>query len=182
MTDVPRPAARSGGFYLALLWLIGGQLRLTILAVPPVLPLIHRDLGLSEKAVGVLSSLPVLLLALAAVPGSLMVARLGARRGCILGLAIVAIAGAARGLGPSAPMLYGMTFAMGIGVALCSRRCPRWSANGFPRTPVSRPRPKPTAWSFLAKRRRRRSRSRWCCRWSAAAGAGAWRSGRSRSR
>ena len=70
MTDTTSPAARSTGFHLSLLWLIGVQLRLTILAVPPVLPLIHRDLGLSEKAIGVLSALPVLLLGLAAVPGS----------------------------------------------------------------------------------------------------------------
>jgi CP family cyanate transporter-like MFS transporter len=120
---------------LALLWLVGMQLRLTILAVPPVLPLIHRDLGLSEKAVGVLSALPVLLLALAAVPGSLMVARLGARRGCILGLAIVALAGAARGLGPSAPMLYAMTFAMGLGVALMQPTLPALVGQWFAARP-----------------------------------------------
>ena len=131
MSDATRPAVRSGAFYLALLWLIGGQLRLTMLAVPPVLPLIHRDLALSEKAIGLLSSLPVLLLALAALPGSLMVARLGARRGCILGLAIVAVAGAARGIGPSAPMLYGMTFVMGTGIALMQPTLPTLVSEWF---------------------------------------------------
>jgi len=131
MSDVTRPAIRSGAFYLVPLWLIGGQLRLTILAVPPVLPLIHRDLALSEKAVGVLSALPVLLLAGAAIPGSLMVARIGARRGCILGLLIVAIAGAARGLGPSVPMLYGMTIVMSTGVALMQPTVPTLVSEWF---------------------------------------------------
>ena len=131
MSDVTRPAIRSGAFYLVLLWLIGGQLRLTILAVPPVLPLIHRDLALSEKAVGVLSALPVLLLAGAAIPGSLMVARIGARRGCILGLLMVAIAGAARGLGPSVPMLYGMTLVMSTGVALMQPTVPTLVSEWF---------------------------------------------------
>lgn len=131
MSDVTRPALRSGAFYLVPLWLIGGQLRLTILAVPPVLPLIHRDLALSEKAVGVLSALPVLLLAGAAIPGSLMVARIGARRGCILGLLIVAIAGAARGLGPSVPMLYGMTLVMSTGVALMQPTVPTLVSEWF---------------------------------------------------
>ncbi len=135
MSDVTRPATRSGAFYLALLWLIGAQLRLTILAVPPVLPLIHRDLALSEKAIGVLSALPVLLLALAAIPGSLMVARLGARRGCIFGLAIVAIAGAARGIGASVPMLYGMTLVMGIGVALMQPTLPTLVSEWFAARP-----------------------------------------------
>src|SRR5581483_5037742 len=43
---------------LAILWLAGGDLRMTMLAVPPLLPLIHRDLGLSEKGIGLLSGLP----------------------------------------------------------------------------------------------------------------------------
>jgi CP family cyanate transporter-like MFS transporter len=132
MTDTTNPAVRSGALRLPLLWLVGVQLRLTVLAVPPVLPLIHRDLALSEKAVGALSALPVLLLGLAAVPGSLGVARLGARRACLVGLAIVAIAGAARGIGPSAPMLYGMTLAMGIGIALMQPTLPTLVGEWFP--------------------------------------------------
>ncbi|HTQ33591.1 MAG TPA: MFS transporter [Stellaceae bacterium] len=132
MTNTASSAIHAGRPRLALLWLMGAQLRLTVLAVPPVLPLIHRDLGLSEKAVGALSALPVLLLGLAAVPGSLGVARLGARRACLLGLGIVAIAGAARGIGPSAPMLYGMTFAMGAGVALMQPTLPSLVGEWFP--------------------------------------------------
>jgi CP family cyanate transporter-like MFS transporter len=132
MTHTTNPAVRSGALRLQLLWLLGAQLRLTVLAVPPVLPLIHRDLALSEKAVGALSALPVLLLGLAAVPGSLAVARLGARRACLVGLAIVAIAGAARGIGPSAPMLYGMTFVMGAGIALMQPTLPSLVGEWFP--------------------------------------------------
>lgn len=132
MTDRSNPVTGSAGFRLCLLWLTGMQLRLTVLAVPPVLPLIHRDLALSEKAIGALSALPVLLLGLAAVPGSLGVARLGARRACLLGLAIVAAASAARGVGPSAPMLYGMTLAMGIGIALMQPTLPTLVSEWFP--------------------------------------------------
>ena len=64
---------------LGLMWLAGSDLRLTLLAVPPVLPLIHADLRLDEKGVAALSGLPVLLLGIAAVPGSLLIARIGAR-------------------------------------------------------------------------------------------------------
>ena len=132
ITSTEGPAARSHRALLSLLWLIGMQLRLTVLAVPPVLPLIHRDLALSEKAIGALSALPVLLLGVAAVPGSLGVSLLGARRACLLGLAIVAVAGAARGVGPSAPMLYGMTLAMGIGIALMQPTLPTLVGEWFP--------------------------------------------------
>src|SRR5438445_740579 len=44
-----------------------------MLAVPPLIPLIHRELNLDEKAVGALVSGPVLILAIASVPGSLLV-------------------------------------------------------------------------------------------------------------
>jgi MFS transporter, CP family, cyanate transporter len=57
-------------FCVAVLWLAGVGLRLTVLAVPPVLPLIHHTFALSERAIGALSGLPVLLFGLGAVPGS----------------------------------------------------------------------------------------------------------------
>src|SRR2546423_5610438 len=75
---------------LFLLWLGGIDLRLTLLAVPPLIPLIHRELNLDEKAVGALVSLPVVLFALAAVPGSLLIAPLGVRRALAVGPAAVA--------------------------------------------------------------------------------------------
>src|SRR2546428_7616645 len=71
---------------LLLLWLGGIDLRLTMLAVPPLIPLIHRELHLDEKAVGALVSGPVLLLAVAAVPGSLLIAKLGVRGALVTGL------------------------------------------------------------------------------------------------
>lgn len=103
---------------LLVLWISGVSLRITVLAVPPLLAQIHHHLHLTETEVGSLTGMPVLLLALAAVPGSLMVARLGARRALLLGLATVAVAGAARGLIPSVPLLFAATFVMGLGVAI----------------------------------------------------------------
>src|SRR4029077_3593449 len=82
---------------LGLLWLAGAALRMTVLAVPPLLPLIHRDLDLSETEIGMLAGLPMLLFASAAVPGALMVARFGALPALIAGLIVNALASAARG-------------------------------------------------------------------------------------
>src|SRR5260221_6292675 len=103
---------------LLLLWLAGVDLLLTLLAVPPLIPNIHRELNLDEKAVGALVSLPVVLFALAAVPGALLITKLGIRRAIGIGLGLVAVFGALRGFGPSAPVLFGATFLMGIGVAV----------------------------------------------------------------
>ena len=80
------------------------DLRFTMLAVPPVLTQIHHDLGLNEKAVGALTSVPVLLLSVAAIGGSLLIARLGARRATIIGLSIIAV-GPARGV-PVSPVVH----------------------------------------------------------------------------
>src|SRR5205807_3768512 len=92
--------------WLGLLWLGGFDLRVTLLAVPPVIPAIHRDLGLDEKGVSVLTGLPVLLLAVAAIPGSLLIARLGARRALVAGLLAIGVGSALRGLGPSLAALF----------------------------------------------------------------------------
>ena len=118
---------------LFLLWLGGINLRLTMLAVPPLIPQIHHDLHLDEKGVGALVSLPVLLLATAAVPGSLLIARLGVRGALVAGLGFVAVFGAVRGLGPSTPVLFTSTFLMGVGVAVSQPAFPSIVRDWFPR-------------------------------------------------
>ena len=121
---------------LALLWLAGTGLRLTVLAVPPVIPLIHHDLHLSETGVALLGSLPPLLFAAAAVPGALLIARLGAARALLTGLLLAAAGGAARGLAGDAFALYAATIVMGAGVAVMQPSMPplvrEWAPNRIP--------------------------------------------------
>src|SRR2546421_3190592 len=118
---------------LLLLWLGGIDLRLTMLAVPPLIPLIHRELHLDEKSVGALVSGPVLLLAVAAVPGSLLIAKLGVRGALVTGLGAIALFGALRGFGPSVPVLFTATFLMGVGVAVTQPAFPAMVREWFPR-------------------------------------------------
>ena len=124
---------RADGVRLLLLWLGGIDLRLTMLAVPPLIPLIHRDLHLDEKSVGALVSLPVLILAVASVPGSLLIAKLGVRRALLIGLGFIGVFGALRGFGPSTPMLFTATFLMGVGVAVSQPAFPSLVREWFPR-------------------------------------------------
>ena len=109
---------------LTLLWLAGAGLRLTVLAVPPVLPFIHDDLHLSETQVGILVGLPSLLFALAAVPGSLLIARLGPVTALALGLLLDGVASGLRGAAPNALWLYAATIAMGAGIAIAQPAMP----------------------------------------------------------
>src|SRR6202049_5009528 len=123
---------RADAVRLLLLWLGGIDLRLTLLAVPPVIPLIHHELHLDEKAVGALVALPVLLLGTAAVPGSLLIAKLGVRGALVAGLGMVALFGAVRGVGPSTTVLFSATFLMGVGVAVCQPAFPSLVRDWFP--------------------------------------------------
>jgi CP family cyanate transporter-like MFS transporter len=111
-------SAREIWIALLLLWLAGNALRLTILAVPPVIPLIHDDLHMSATQVGILTGLPSLLLALAAVPGSLLIARTGVLAALTIGLLLTAAGGALRGVINDVLWLYAMTVLMGAGVAI----------------------------------------------------------------
>jgi MFS transporter, CP family, cyanate transporter len=117
---------------IALLWLAGTGLRLTILAVPPVIPLIHADLGMSETQVGILSGLPPVLFGLAAVPGSLLIARFGALPTLIAGLLATAVGSALRGAAPDVVLLYAATFLTGVGVAVMQPALPPLVRNWLP--------------------------------------------------
>lgn len=109
---------------LGLLWVTGFAARVTLLAVPPLIPAMHRDLVMDETAVGALGGLPVLVMSVGALVGSLVIARLGARRAAIAGLLVVAVAGALRGVGPSLGWLFAMTVAMAAGIALTQLAIP----------------------------------------------------------
>jgi len=109
---------------LALLWLAGIATRLTILAIPPVIPLIRDELQMTQAQVGFLVALPVLMFAIAAVPGSLLVARLGTGVTLLAGVLLTAIAGAARGIADDFWQLAAITMLMGAGIAVIQPTLP----------------------------------------------------------
>lgn len=115
--DSPSPR-RGVAAALIVLWLAGGGLRLTILAVPPVLALIRDEFALSATEVGVLSSIPPALFAIAALGGSLLVARLGVKAALVGGLLLVGIGSALRGLSSDFLILLATTVVMSAGVAI----------------------------------------------------------------
>jgi len=103
---------------MCLLWLTGVAMRMTILAMPPVIPLVHQELRMTETQVGLLIGLPLAMFAVAAVPGSLLIARIGASRAVIAGMVITALASGARGAAIGVATLYAASLATGFGVAI----------------------------------------------------------------
>ena len=118
---------------LAALWLCGICLRITVLAIPPVIPLMHQSFALSQSAVGALTSLPVLLFSFAAIPGSLLVARFGAAHVLTAGIFVTAIASGLRGISGDLVTLFAMTFVMGVGIAVMQPALPAVVRDWAPR-------------------------------------------------
>ncbi len=119
---------------LALLWLSGACLRLTVLAIPPVVPLLHADLHLSETGIGWLSSLPPMLFAIAAVPGAILIARFGIVPALVVGLLLNAAGSAARAAFSNALVLYVSTTVMAAGVSIMQPSLPPLVRAWFPRS------------------------------------------------
>ncbi|HUH92005.1 MAG TPA: MFS transporter [Casimicrobiaceae bacterium] len=118
---------------IALLWLAGNALRITILAVPPVIAMIRDEFALSATQVGLLSSIPPALFAVAALVGSLLVARLGVKGALIGGLALVAAGSALRGLSVGYVALLATTTLMSAGVAIMQPVMPTTVRQWLPR-------------------------------------------------
>ena len=109
---------------LTVLWLCGTGLRLAILAMPPVISIVQADLGLSGTQIGLLSGLPVVFFAAVAVPGSLLIARLGVLPTLTLGLLVTAAGSGLRGMASTIGLLYATTMLMAAGVAMMQPAMP----------------------------------------------------------
>ena len=118
---------------MSLLWLAGVAMRMTILTMPPVIPLVHAELHMSETQVGLLIGLPLALFAAAAIPGSLLIARVGTRTAAILGMIIAAFAGGARGAAVDVSTLYAASIVTGFGVAIMQPGMPTLVREWLPR-------------------------------------------------
>jgi len=107
-----------------LLWLVGINLRTVVLSVPPALPSLHHALALTYSAGGLLTSLPVLIMALGAIPGAYLVSRVGARQAVTYGLALLAVGAALRGAFPNAAALFVFTVVLSLGIAVSQPAVP----------------------------------------------------------
>ncbi len=113
-----------------LLWLAGLYLRIPVLVAPPLAPFISDELGLSQALTGALTTLPILMLAVGSMPGSLAIARIGPRNTLVLAMVIMVIGSAGRGLSPDILTLMLTSAIMGFGIAMMQPSLPallsRW--------------------------------------------------------
>ena len=103
---------------LCILWFAGMYLRLPMLVMPPLSPVIGAELSLNLTQIGALTTIPVLMLSLGALPGSLVISRLGPLKALVLSLLLVALASSARGLAPPLVFMFLFTVVLGLAVAV----------------------------------------------------------------
>ncbi len=120
-------------FLLPALVLFGINLRTLLLVIPPLLPRIQRQLGLSYTATGLLNALPILIMGTMAVPAALVIGRIGAQWAVRISLVLMLIAAVLRGLVASTPMLYVMTIAISLAITLGQTTSPMIVREWFPR-------------------------------------------------
>jgi CP family cyanate transporter-like MFS transporter len=130
---VTAPASRQVLIALGLLWLAGNALRLPILAVPPVINAVQGDLRMSGTEIGVLAGLPVVLFAVAALPGALLIARIGAMPALLVGLLVAALGSGLRAFVDSVSILFAATIVMGAGIAVMQPALPALVRQWTPR-------------------------------------------------
>src|SRR5699024_8431354 len=82
---------------------------------------------------GWLTGLPTLLFSLIAVAGAAVVARFGVYRASFAGLALTALAGAARAVAPGVIILFLFTILMSIGIAIAQPALPALVRHWVPR-------------------------------------------------
>ncbi|MFK5689518.1 MFS transporter [Ornithinimicrobium sp. LYQ92] len=107
----------SAGLTLAAVVLVALNLRGSIAAVPPLLGELQEEIGLSTAGASLLTTLPVLLFALAA-PGAVRLGRrVGPGSAILVGLALVVLGSVARVLGGPVALLVG-TLVLGVGMTI----------------------------------------------------------------
>ena len=116
-----------------LVTLVGFNLRSVILAVPPVLPLIQHDLMLSYAATGLLTALPILVLAVGAWPAGFLIEHIGGRACVTVGLLLLGAGTLLRAFLPSAATLFLFTLLLSLGIALGQTAVPVLVRQWFPR-------------------------------------------------
>lgn len=107
-----------------LLWLSGTAIRIPILAIPPILPYLQNELKMSGTELGLLSGIPMIVLAIIALPGSTIVRSVGALNALMLGLLVTAVGSALRGFTSTTLMLLATTAVMSVGIAIAQPALP----------------------------------------------------------
>ena len=127
-----RPHLPPVWFLCVALVAVAANLRTAMASVPPLTQTIAADLGLSNTALGALTTLPVLCMGLFAPGAQRVAARLGAAASVEVAIGCVVVGLGLRFLGGEVWPLYAGTFVAGVGIALGGTLLPGLVKELFP--------------------------------------------------
>jgi CP family cyanate transporter-like MFS transporter len=104
-------------FFVAAIVIASLNLRPAMASVAPLIETIRLDLGLSYTALGLLTTIPVICLAIFPVVANRLAAQIGIERALLLALICITLATAARLAGHHVAVLFISAFIVGLGVA-----------------------------------------------------------------
>lgn len=134
--DEPAVAGSPGGPSMGLIIVgvvaVSLSMRTLMTSLPPLLPRMREDLGLSSVWLGVLTTLPVLCMGLLAPAAARLGLRLGVARCISIAMVAVAIGNLVRGFGQDVAALYLGTLCAGAGIALAGTLLPGMVKGAFP--------------------------------------------------
>ncbi len=127
----PDASAVGGPLLAVAVLLVALNLRGPIVAVSPVVDAIRADLGVSSAVAGLLTSLPVLMFAVASTPASWLTGRIGPERAMLVGLAVLGVGTVLRSVDGVATALVG-TALIGAGITVGNVVVPVVIGRDFP--------------------------------------------------
>lgn len=110
---------------LACAWLLGFSMYSGLLCVPPMVHVIREEFGMTNAQVGLLMSLPLAALAVAAIPAGTLADRIGIKKATVIGAAMVSAGGFLRGAASDYVLLYLSTGLFGLGFTLIFPNLPK---------------------------------------------------------
>jgi len=131
----PLEALPQGALALAALAVLAFNLRTPTASLPPLLPDVERTLGLSGPALGLLTALPVLCMALCAPPAQRFAHRQGPEATTLWAIVLVAAGALLRLGGEATSVLFAGTLVAGVGIAVCGVTLPSIIKDRFPDRP-----------------------------------------------
>ena len=112
------------------------SLRPQLVGIGPLLPSIQHGLGLSHAVAGLLVTIPVLCMGVFAPTAAVLARRVGTTRAVSAALVLVALAGIARAITPTAVLVLAVTVLVGIGMALGNALMPLAVKGGLEGRPL----------------------------------------------
>lgn len=129
-------APQSARTILACAWLVAFAMYVPIFSIPPMEHIIKKELLLSHAQMGLLFSIPIIMLAAIAIPSGFVADKIGIRKAAGIGITIMAVGSFLKGTSTSFVALLAFICLYGVGFGLVYPNLPKLVGAWFPREKI----------------------------------------------